>query len=143
MSTKKGLGRLYDRFTPEERFRLAVLALARGGEEESKRLTRTCPRRSYTMYDWRFVGRWETARELAMLAYMDVVRPLEKIKVIAAFRDAFPDLHMIRQDDLLSAYLDGHEAGSRYAWKRSGKAGEPPGWEADEEEAERNADPAI
>ena len=28
-------------------------------------------------------------------------------------------------------------------WNRSGKAGEPPGWEADEEEAERNADRTI
>jgi hypothetical protein len=34
-------------------------------------------------------------------------------------------------------------AGSRYAWNSSGKAGEPLGWEADEEEAERKADPTI
>ena len=35
-------------------------------------------------------------------------------------------------------------AGSRHAWNKSGKTGEPPGWEADEEEeAERNADPTI
>src|SRR5918993_4978365 len=34
-------------------------------------------------------------------------------------------------------------AGSRHAWNRSGKTGEPPGWEADEEKAERNADPTI
>jgi hypothetical protein len=33
--------------------------------------------------------------------------------------------------------------GCRHAWNRSGKTGEPPGWEADEEEAERNADPTI
>ena len=43
MSSKKGLGRLYDRLSPEERFRLDVLALARGDEEESERLTATCP----------------------------------------------------------------------------------------------------
>src|SRR5918994_3912097 len=43
MSTKKGLGRLYDRLTPEERFRLDVLALARGDEEESESLPATCP----------------------------------------------------------------------------------------------------
>jgi hypothetical protein len=42
MSTKKGLDRLYDKLTPEERFRLSVLALARG-DEESERLTATCP----------------------------------------------------------------------------------------------------
>jgi hypothetical protein len=57
MSSKKGLGRLYDRVTPEERFRLDVLALARGDEEESERLTASCPRRDYTMYDWEFVRR--------------------------------------------------------------------------------------
>ena len=143
MSCNKGLGRLYDRLTPEERFRLDVLALARGDEEESERLTATCPRRGYTMNDWGFVGRWEAARELAMLAYMDVSRCLDKIKVIAAFRGMFPFLSTIWQDDVHWAYFDGHKAGSRHAWNRSGKTGEPPGWEADEEEAERNADPTI
>jgi hypothetical protein len=33
--------------------------------------------------------------------------------------------------------------GAAHAWNKSGKVGEPPGWEADEEEAERNADPTI
>jgi hypothetical protein len=143
MSSKKGLGRLYDRLSPEERFRLKVLALARGDEEESERLTTSCPRRDYTMYDWNFVGRWEAARELAMCAYVDVVRRLDKTKMIGAFRSLFPYLSNIWQDDAHWAYFDGHMAGSRHAWNRSGKAGEPPGWEADEEEAERNADPTI
>ena len=142
MSTKKGLGRLYDKLSPEERFRLDVLALARGDEEESERLTATCPRRGYTMNDWGFVGRWEAARELAMLAYVDVVGRLDKIDTIAAFRGVFPYLSTNWQDDAHLAYFDGHRAGSRHAWNRSGKAGEPPGWEADEE-AERNADPTI
>jgi hypothetical protein len=143
MSNKKGLGRLYDRLTPEERFRLDVLALARGDEEESERLTATCPRRGYTMNDWGFVGRWEAARELALLAYVDVVRRLDKIKMIVAFRGLFPYLGTVWQDDVDEAYFDGHMAGSRHAWNCSGKAGEPPGWEADEEEAERNGDPTI
>jgi hypothetical protein len=143
MSSKKGFGRLYDRLTPEERFRLDVLALARGDEEESERLTATCPRRGYTMNDWGFVGRWEAARELTMLAYVDVVRRLDKINTIAAFRGVFPYLSTIWQDDVHWAYFDGHKAGSRHAWNRSVKAGEPPGWEADEEEAERNADPTM
>jgi hypothetical protein len=143
MSTKKGLGRLYDRLTPEERFRLKVLAMARGDEEESERLTTTCPRRDYTMYDWEFAGRWEAARELAMFAYVDVVRRLDKIKMIGAFRSLFPYLSNIWQDDVHGAYFDGHMAGSRHAWNESGKEGEPPGWETDEEKAERNADPTI
>ena len=53
--SKKALHRAYDRLTPEERFRLDVLATARGDlekalhraydrltPEESERLTRTC-----------------------------------------------------------------------------------------------------
>jgi hypothetical protein len=143
MSTKKGLGRLYDRLSPEERFRLDVLALTRGDKEESERLTITCPRRNYTMNDWDFVGRWEAARDLSMLSYVDVVRRLDKIKVIAAFRGLFPYLSTTWQDAVHEAYFDGHVAGSRHAWNRSGKTGEPPGWEADEEEAERNDDPTI
>jgi hypothetical protein len=119
------------------------LALARGDEEESGRLTATCPCRDYTMNDWGFVGRWEAARELAMFAYVDVVRRLDKIKMIGAFRSFFPHLSAVWQDDVHGAYFDGHKAGSRHAWNRSGKRGEPPGWEADEEEAERNADPTI
>jgi hypothetical protein len=143
MSAKKGLGHLYDKLTPEERFRLDVLALARGDEEESKHLTRTCPSRGYTMNDRKFVGRWEAARELAMLAYVDVARPMDKIKMIDAFRSIIPYLSTIWEDDVHMAYFDGHKAGSRHAWNCSGKAGEPPGWEADEEETERNADPTI
>ena len=122
---------------------MKVLALARGDEEESGRLTTTCPRRGYTMYDRKFVGRWETARELAMLAYVDVARPMDKINTIAAFRGLFTYLSTIWEDDMHMAYFDGHKAGSRHAWNRSGKAGEPPGWEIDDEEAERNADPTI
>jgi len=95
------------------------------------------------MYDWGFVGRWEAAQELALLAYMDVVGRLDKINMIGAFRDLFSYLGATWEDDVHSAYFDGHKAGSRHAWNRIGNAGEPPGWEADEEEAERNADPAM
>jgi hypothetical protein len=73
---------------------------------------------------------------------VDVARRLDKTKMIGAFRGLFPYLSTIWQDDVHLAYFDGHEAGCRHAWNRSGKAGEPPGWEA-EEEAKRNADPII
>src|SRR5215207_2371179 len=87
-----GLGKLYDRLTPEERFRLDVLAMARGDKAESERLTNTCPRRNYIMNDWGFVGRWEAARVLAMLTYMDLAKCLDKIQMIEALRLGFPYL---------------------------------------------------
>ena len=137
------LGKLYDRLTPEERFRLDVLAMARGDEEESERLVGSCPRRNYVMNDWAFVGRWQAARELAMLAYTDLAKCMDKIQMIAAFRVVLPYLRTVWENDTHSAYFGGHHAGSHHAWRLAGKDGEPPGWENDEEEAERNADPAI
>ncbi len=67
MKQNGALGKLYDRLTPEERFRLDVLATARGDSEESRLLTTTCPRQSYVMNEWGFSARWHAARELAML----------------------------------------------------------------------------
>jgi hypothetical protein len=140
---RNGLGRLYDRLEPEERFRVDLLAMARGDLEESERLTRTCPKRDYIMNDWAFVGRWQAARDLAMLAYMDLARCMDKITMIHALRETLPYLRTVWTNDVHRAYFDGHEAGSRYAWGKAGMEGEPPGWESDEDEAERNADPAT
>jgi hypothetical protein len=144
MSTKNGLGKLYDRLTPEERFRLDVLAMARGDEEESEHLTNTCPKRSYTMNEVGFTGRWRRALELTLLTLLDLRARMDKVQMIDAFRATFPYLRTVWENDTHEAYFDGHLSGSRHAWRKAGKDGEPPGWESDgEEEAERNADPAI
>jgi hypothetical protein len=140
---RNGLGNLYDRLEPEERFRADLLAMARGDVEESERLTRTRPKRDYIMNDWAFVGRWEAAKVLAMLAYMDLARCMDKVTMLHALRETFPYLRTLWTNDVHEAYFDGHEAGSRYAWGRAGMEGEPPGWESDEEKAEENADPAT
>jgi hypothetical protein len=138
---RNGLGRLYDCLEPEERFRADLLAMARGDMEESERLTRTCPKRDYIMNDWAFVGRWQAARDLAMLAYMDLARCMDKLTMLHALQETFPYLRTVWTNDVHEAYFDGHYAGSRHAWSRAGEAGEPPGWEQDDEQAERNADP--
>jgi hypothetical protein len=139
--SRNGLRRHYGKLTPEERFRLDVLATARGDMEESERLTRTCPKRDYIMNDWAFVGRWEAAKVLVMLCYMDLARCMDKLTMLHALREMFPYLRTVWTNDVHEAYFDGHVAGSRHAWSKAGKAGEPPGWEQDDEQAERNADP--
>jgi hypothetical protein len=139
---RNALGKLYDRLTPEERFRLDVLAMARGDAEESELLTNTCPKRDYIMNDWGFVGRWEAARGLAMLIYMDLAKCLDKIQMIEALRVALPYLRTAWENDTFWAYFDGHEAGSRHAWRKAGKEGDPPGYEEDEDERVEGMDPA-
>ena len=143
MSNHNGLGKLYDRLTPEERFRLDVDAMARGDEEESRRLTDTCPRRSYTMNEVGFSGRWHGALEFVLMTLLDVRQRMDKVQMIDAFRVALPYMDTLYQNDTHHAYFDGHIAGSKHAWRKAGKSGEPPGWEEDEEEAERNRDSTI
>jgi hypothetical protein len=140
---RKGLGKLYDRLTPEERFRLDVEATARGDEEESRRLTEGCPRHSYTLNDVRFSWRWDAARELTMVVVLDLNPHLSKLRMIDALRSVLPYSTTLAQNDAYLAYSDGYKAGSHYAWKKAGMKGESPGWEEDEEEAEENAELAM
>ena len=62
---KNGLRRYYGRLGPEERFRLDVLAMARGDAAESERLVGSCPKLSYRMNDQAFVGRWTGAIDIS------------------------------------------------------------------------------
>jgi len=140
---RKGLGKLYDKLTPEERFRLDIEAMARGDEEESRKLVETCPRRSYVMNDLGFAGRWDGAIQMTLVTLLDLRPVVAKLRMIAAFRAVFPYCRTLAQDDAHFAYFDGHEAGSRHAWKRASMEGEPPGWEDEEGTAEENADPAM
>ncbi len=140
---KRPLDKLYGRLTPEERFRLDIQARARGDEEDSRRLLDTCPRRTYTMNDWGFAGRWHAATELTMAVLLDLNQSIAKLRMINAFRVTQPRMRVLWQNEADLAYFDGHEAGSRHAWRMAGMKEAPPGWEDDEEEAEKNADTTI
>ena len=140
---QNGLGKLYDRLTPEERFKLDVEAMARGDTEESRRLVDTCPRRSLTMNEPHFTWRWDGAIHLTMAMLMDLRQLTARLRMIDAFRMTLPHLQGLRENDTHAAYFDGHISGSRHAWKAAGKEGAPPGWEDNDEKAEQNRDPEI
>ena len=142
---RKGLNGLYDRFTPEERFRLDVEARARGDEQESRRLVEKCPRRTYVMNDWAFSNRWQTAMKLTDAVCHDLSRHLSNLRTIDALRETLPHVRIPYRNEAEDAYLSGHEAGSRYAWRRAGMEGDPPGWgpPEDEEAIEEDFDPAV
>jgi hypothetical protein len=141
--SKKALHRAYDRLTPEERFRLDVLATARGDLEESERLTRTCQRETYTMNHRGYTGWWTGTYEITLRMYVAVGNELAKLQMVDAFRELVPYPQYLSHNMTFDGYFRGHESGSRYAWGRAGKDGEPPGYEEDIEESEENADPAT
>ena len=129
--SKKGLYRHYDRLTPEERFRLDVLATARGDSQESERLTSSCPRFSYTMNDVGFVDRWRSAIEITLRVYIPLGEQLAKLQMIDAFRVFVPYSQTLSSNMGFEAYYRGHESGSRHAWAYAGKGGAPPAWPED------------
>jgi hypothetical protein len=137
------LHRAYDRLTPEERFRLDVLATARGDHEESERLTRTCQRETYTMNHRGYTGRWTGTYEITLRMYVAIGGELAKLQMVDAFRELVLYSQTLSHEMIFEGYFRGHESGSRYAWGRAGKEGEPPGYEEDIEESEENADPAT
>ena len=140
------LGKLYDRLTPEERFRLDVEAMARGDMKESELLTSTCPRRTYKMTDWAFSGRWQTTIEIVLALSVDLSQYMSRLSMIDAIQEALPYTRVVYRNEVERAYLQGHEAGSRYAWERAGMDADPPGWEplGDDLEAEvEDFDPAV
>jgi hypothetical protein len=147
MSKKNALGKLYDRLTPSERFRLDVEAQARGDEAESRRLVDSCPIRNYRMTDWAFSGRWQTTTEIVLVVCVDFCQYMSRLNMIDAIRQTLPYARNIYHNETGGAYLSGHEAGSRYAWERAGMNGDPPGWAPLDEEGEstdaEDFDPAI
>ncbi len=149
--SKNRLHRHYDRLAPEERFRLDVLAMARGDLRESERLVASCPRFPYTMNDRGFGGRWHGATELTLRIYVPLGEQLAKLQMIDALRVFVPYSQTLSSNTALDAYFKGHEAGSRHAWGYAGKGGAPPAWPEDgpdgeimePDEGERDPDPAV
>jgi hypothetical protein len=139
----------YDKLTPEERFRLDVLAMARGDVKESELLTRTCPRQTYTMNHRGYTGRWTGTYEITLRMYIAINNELSKLQMIDAFRVLVPYSQTLSHNIAFDAYFTGHESGSRHAWGYANMEGGPPQWPDDGpngemmEPDEDERDPAI
>ncbi len=129
-------GKFYDRFSAHERFRLVVEAKARGDEEEAERLADSCPRYTYKMNDAAYGDRMRASLEITIIVCLDLATHLAKLRMIDAFRVILPYSRTVWTNEAHLAYLNGHLAGSRYAWRQAGMEGDPPGWEAWDEEDE-------
>jgi hypothetical protein len=62
---------------------------------------------------------------------------------VTAFRTVLPYSRTLMQNEVDLAYFDGHRSGSHHAWRAAGMEDEPPGFEADEEHAGKNANPVM
>lgn len=133
----------YDRFDPEERFRLTVEALSRGDEKEVEHLSNSCSRSTYTMNDPAYVNRVRAGLQMTMTILLDLTPRLAELRMLETARSMQPHARAFLQNEVYFAYFDGHRSGSHHAWRLAGMKNEPPGWETSEEKAEKNADPAT
>jgi hypothetical protein len=144
-----GHARHYDKLLPEERFRLDVLAMSRGDEEESELLLRTCQRETYIMNHRGYTGRWTGTYEITLRMYIAINNELSKLQMIDAFRELVPYSQTLSHNIAFEAYFSGHESGSRHAWGYAKMEGAPPQWPDDGpngemmEPDEDERDPAI
>ena len=147
--SKNGLHRHYDKLSAEERFRLDVLAMARGDMKESERLVGSCPRESYTMNERGFGARWNGAADITLRFYVPLGEQLAKLQMVDAFREMVPYQQTLSSNIAFDAYFTGHKSGSYHAWNFAGKTGCPPAWpEGDDpdeiwEPEEDERDPAM
>jgi hypothetical protein len=126
--SKNALHRHYDRLTPEERFRLDVLAMARGDAVESERLVGSCPKLSYRMNDRAFAGRWAGAMDITLRTYIALEKLLSSLQMIDAFRQLVPYAQVLSRSVATESYFVGHHHGSLRAWADAGEVGRPPAW---------------
>ena len=126
MSSNKGLGGLYNRLTPEERFRLFVEAEAREDKEECRRLVQSCPKRTYTMKDLAYKVRVRASEEVTILTCLDLAPRLAKARMIAAFSDVLATVYNHYLDEAHYSYFGGHRAGAKEARRVAGHDGDPP-----------------
>jgi hypothetical protein len=141
--SKNGLRRHYDKLTAEERFRLDVLAMARGDMQESERLVSSCPKFSYDMNDRAFTGRWLGALDMTLRVYLEVAAHLERLAMIGVAREMLPYQDRYARERMRDAFVEGHKAGALQAWKTAKGKGPAPEWPhegIDEAEVDRLAE---
>jgi hypothetical protein len=63
---------------------------------------------------------------------VDLAQHLARLAVVEAMTETVPYIRTVFINEAHRGYLDGHEAGSRYAWGRAGMAGDPPGCKFEE-----------
>lgn len=131
---KNGMGKLYGHFTPEERFELVVEAMSRGDEDEVKRLSRSCPRRTYTTNELAYADRIAASSKITTMVCLHLAPRLAELRTLRTLGEALPHLIEVQAYEAEFAYREGYRAGYRagegrarkIAGKASGLSGAEP-----------------
>lgn len=75
--------KVYRCLTPKQRVIASIEAIARGDENEERRLVRSCPRYSYTQIDLRYLGMMEALLDLALAVEADLKECVLRFLIVA------------------------------------------------------------
>lgn len=121
----KGLTGQYSKLTPDERFRLTLLAVARQDTDEARRLKDTCPWKHYAMPDAEYTDRLHASMVVTLAMCLALSLRLGKLRMAQAFAELVAWFLERAADVAAMDFLDGYKAGARDAWQSAGKDGEP------------------
>src|ERR671928_528419 len=122
---KDGLGKLYDRLTPEERFRLVVEAEARGDGRETEWLVRSAPRYTYEEADPAYTSLARASKDVTWAVCLDLLPRLAEMRMARAFSEILPCVCGAFAKDARTSYLRGQREGAQRAWKAASREGDP------------------
>jgi hypothetical protein len=134
MTSTRNLSKHYDTLDPMERLRLVITAKARCDDVEVQRLRQSCPRKSYTAYDFRFADRLEAQEHLTHVVIIDMTQYLSKLEVVSAYTYVGPFIVETVRDVATVAYITGYQEGWQGQWRALRKKGDPgePWWDDNE-----------
>ena len=123
---KNGLGKLYDRLTPKERFKLVMEAKIRGDTKESGQLVRSAPRYTYEQVDPAYADLVKASKDLTWTICLDLLQRLSSMRKARAFAEILPLACGTFAEDARDCYLRGRREGAERAWRAAGKEGDLP-----------------
>lgn len=105
----------YPSLTPDERFRLALAALARRDDADLALLRTTCPMKTYDATDQAFQVQWEQSAK--------VVHCFQAIWLITLIRLKEAEGALMREAAALECFRAGYVSGANAAWAEAGQEG--------------------
>src|SRR5919107_87151 len=123
---KNDLGKLYDRLTPKERFKLVVEAQIRGDNKEFRQLIQSAPRYTYEQADPAYTALVRASKNLTWTICLDLLPRLANVRMARAFAEILPLACSSFAKDARNYYLRGRQEGAERAWRVAGKEGDLP-----------------
>ena len=110
---KDDLTKLYDRLTPEERFKLVLEAITRGDETECRNLVKCCSRVLYEMNDMAYEDLVRASEKITTLVCLHLAPRLIKLRMFAGFSGVLASFRNACLGEAHSAYFRGRALGEK------------------------------